>query len=331
MSQDQEDPKRAMPTERKSVWRSPEERRMSDLTRVLEWLERRRGKKKLDLQKSKTKVELPPKAAEKEKKKRKVAKQQAVKKNSVKNEEALYRRMYGSEQMGARLSVASTAYNKESSRKSGKGPRSVLLRSFLSEEPNSYRPWLQGILVNPTLVHPGNPPRVSVGITPYGKQGVTWTGGHLESRQFVSHFQSLTFTPPQELDIKDAIALESTQRPSMFRRQSSIGDPLLQEAIFSSRRGTLIRDWGSKAQDASFERKLKTLMDKSTEPKMESLKMLKPEEVLSCRYLRLSKNNIRTLLKLCRDAGLSMDIHPHMTESEIDSKKVFGRSSSATP
>nr|XP_040135297.1 uncharacterized protein C16orf78 homolog isoform X1 [Ictidomys tridecemlineatus] len=252
MSQDQEDPKRAMPTERKSVWRSPEERRMSDLTRVLEWLERRRGKKKLDLQKSKTKVELPPKAAEKEKKKRKVAKQQAVKKNSVKNEEALYRRMYGSEQMGARLSVASTAYNKESSRKS-------------------------------------------------------------------------------ELDIKDAIALESTQRPSMFRRQSSIGDPLLQEAIFSSRRGTLIRDWGSKAQDASFERKLKTLMDKSTEPKMESLKMLKPEEVLSCRYLRLSKNNIRTLLKLCRDAGLSMDIHPHMTESEIDSKKVFGRSSSATP
>ncbi|KAM5134095.1 uncharacterized protein C16orf78 homolog [Callospermophilus lateralis] len=276
MSQDQEDPKRAMPTERKSVWRTPEERRMSDLTRVLEWLERRRGKKKLGLQtakkalranslrqfkrhlmnpfstkvpKSKTKVELPPKAAEKEKKKRKVVKPQAVKKNSVKNEEALYRR---SEQMGARLSIASTGYNKESSRKS-------------------------------------------------------------------------------ELDIKDAIALESTQRPSMFRRQSSIGDPLLQEAIFSSRRGTLIRDWGSKAQDASFERKLKTLMDKSTEPKMESLKMLKPEEVLSCRYLRLSKNNIRTLLKLCKDAGLNMDIHPHMTESEIDSKKVFGRSSSSGP
>uniref|UniRef100_A0A8D2H1P9 Uncharacterized protein n=1 Tax=Urocitellus parryii TaxID=9999 RepID=A0A8D2H1P9_UROPR len=246
MSQDQEDPKRAMPTERKSVWRTPEERRMSDLTRVLEWLERRRGKKKLGLQVGTAKKNggetctFSP------------APSQAVKKNSVKNEEALYRRMYGSEQMGARLSIASTAYNKESSRKS-------------------------------------------------------------------------------ELDIKDAIALESTQRPSMFRRQSSIGDPMLQEAIFSSRRGTLIRDWGSKAQDASFERKLKTLMDKSTEPKMESLKMLKPEEVLSCRYLRLSKNNIRTLLKLCKDAGLNMDIHPHMTESEIDSKKVFGRSSSATP
>uniref|UniRef100_A0A8C6EU74 Uncharacterized protein n=1 Tax=Marmota marmota marmota TaxID=9994 RepID=A0A8C6EU74_MARMA len=245
MSQDQEDPKRAMPTERKSVWRTPEERRMSDLTRVLEWLERRRGKKKLGLQVGaakknggKTLFTFPPKQDEG--------------KNSVKNEEALYRRMYGSEQMGTRLSIASTVYNKESSRKS-------------------------------------------------------------------------------ELDIKDAIALESTQRPSMFRRQSSIGDPLLQEAIFSSRRGTLIRDWGSKAQDVSFERKLKTLMDKSTEPKMESLKMLKPEEVLSCRYLRLSKNNIRTLLKLCKDAGLNMDIHPHMNESEMDSKKVFGRSSSTAP
>ncbi|XP_076693671.1 uncharacterized protein C16orf78 homolog [Callospermophilus lateralis] len=244
MSQDQEDPKRAMPTERKSVWRTPEERRMSDLTRVLEWLERRRGKKKLGLQVGKEETQSSETAGRSQQ-----VTPQAVKKNSVKNEEALYRR---SEQMGARLSIASTGYNKESSRKS-------------------------------------------------------------------------------ELDIKDAIALESTQRPSMFRRQSSIGDPLLQEAIFSSRRGTLIRDWGSKAQDASFERKLKTLMDKSTEPKMESLKMLKPEEVLSCRYLRLSKNNIRTLLKLCKDAGLNMDIHPHMTESEIDSKKVFGRSSSSGP
>lgn len=38
--------KNAMPTERKSTWRTVEERRMSDLTRVLEWLERRKGKKK---------------------------------------------------------------------------------------------------------------------------------------------------------------------------------------------------------------------------------------------------------------------------------------------
>ncbi|KAL1784595.1 hypothetical protein HispidOSU_015716 [Sigmodon hispidus] len=40
-------------------------------------------------------------------------------------------------------------------------------------------------------------------------------------------------------------------------------------------------------------------------------------------YLRLSKNNIKTLIKLCKDAGLDVDIHPHMVETEIDSKKIF--------
>lgn len=43
------------------------------------------------------------------------------------------------------------------------------------------------------------------------------------------------------------------------------------------------------------------------------------------RYLRLSKNNIRTLLKLCKDAGMNVDIHPHMIEGEIDAKKVFNQ------
>lgn len=46
------------------------------------------------------------------------------------------------------------------------------------------------------------------------------------------------------------------------------------------------------------------------------------------RYLRLSQNNIRTLLKLCRDAGLDVDIHPHMVEGEIDAKKVFAQNPS---
>lgn len=46
MSEKPEDLKDLMPTERKSTWRTAEERRMSDLTRVLEWLERRQGKKK---------------------------------------------------------------------------------------------------------------------------------------------------------------------------------------------------------------------------------------------------------------------------------------------
>ncbi|MBZ3882732.1 hypothetical protein SUZIE_169410 [Sciurus carolinensis] len=277
MPENQENPKRAMPTERKSLWRTAEERRMSDLTRVLEWLERRRGKKKQDAQKLKTKIELPPKANEKERKKGKVTVKQEgprwggdradpvtrmyllsapskdIKQSPSKTEETLYRRIYGPESMGRRVSIVSSSYAKEGPRKS-------------------------------------------------------------------------------ELDIKDAIALESTQRASTYRRQSSIIDPTLQEAIFSGRRATLtLRDWAGKTQDIAYERKLKTLMDKSTEPKIETLKMLKPEEVLNCRYLRLSKNNIRTLLKLCKDAGLNMDIHPHMVEAEIDSKKVFTRGSNATP
>lgn len=50
--------------------------------------------------------------------------------------------------------------------------------------------------------------------------------------------------------------------------------------MFGTRRVGLLRDWSSKAPD---DRKLKSLMEKGTEPKIESAKMLKPEEVLSCR------------------------------------------------
>lgn len=88
-----------------------------------------------------------------------------------------------------------------------------------------------------------------------------------------------------DLDIKDAISLESTQRPNPFRRQSSVLDPFLQDSTFSNRRATLLRDWTSKAPDSSYERKLKSLMEKGNEPKVEAIKMLKPEEVLSCRFV----------------------------------------------
>lgn len=50
MSEDVEDTSNLMPTERKSIWRTAEERRMSDLTRVLEWLERRQSKQKRAIQ-----------------------------------------------------------------------------------------------------------------------------------------------------------------------------------------------------------------------------------------------------------------------------------------
>ncbi|XP_064218836.1 uncharacterized protein C16orf78-like, partial [Aotus nancymaae] len=129
--------------------------------------------------------------------------------------------------------------------------------------------------------------------------------------------------PISNLDIKDAIEPESSQRPNPFGRPNIVLDPMLQESTFSSQRTTFMRDWSTKMPDAAYECKLKILMEKGTEPQMETMRMLKPEEVLSCRCLRLSKENIRTLLKLCKDAGMNVDIHPNMVEGEIDAKKVF--------
>ncbi|XP_070244421.1 uncharacterized protein C16orf78 homolog [Bos mutus] len=259
MTEQSEDLKNSLPTERKLVWRSAEERRMSDLTRVLEWLERRQGKKKQALQKSKPKVVIASAEPAKEEKKTKTAlkhqgarrrsqgNQQASGQNSKEDEtSALYRRLYRVEAKGKRLSSLTPSTN------------------------------------------PKDTPRRS------------------------------------DLDIKDAVAQESTQRPMQYRRQSVI-EPVLQDTAFAQRKSTVFREWGGKIPDASYERKLKSLMEKGTEPKMEIMKMLKPEEVLSCRYLRLSKNNIRTLLKLCKDAGMNVDIHPHMIEGEIDAKKVFNQ------
>nr|XP_045377703.1 uncharacterized protein C16orf78 homolog [Camelus bactrianus] len=227
MTEKPEDLKDSLPTERKHVWRSAEERRMSDLTRVLEWLERRQRKKTQSLQ-------VPFQ----------------VSGQNAKDEEtsALYRRLYRVEAKGKRLSMALGNYPKDMPRKS-------------------------------------------------------------------------------DVDIKDVITQESTQRSMPYHRQSTT-EPTLQDAIFPQRRATLFRDWVGKMSDISYERKLKSLMEKGVEPKVEMVRMLKPEEVLSCRYLRLSKNNIRTLLKLCKDAGMNVDIHPHMVEGEIDAKKVFNQNTS---
>ncbi|XP_032984129.1 uncharacterized protein C16orf78 homolog isoform X4 [Rhinolophus ferrumequinum] len=257
MSDNSEDPKHVMPTERKSMWRTADERRMSDLTRVLEWIERRQRKQKEAVQKHKAKVAVPPKATGKEEKKaRNIQKQQSGKRRVMfseqvsvpktrRDEDAVhYRRLYGVEPRGRRLSMV-----------------------------------------------PGN----------YLKHG----------------------PEKSDLEIKDGTGADSIRRSVSFRRQSII-DPMLQDTLFAGRRSTLLKDWVGKTPD-SYERKMKSLMEKGTEPKIEIVKMLKPEEVLSCRYLRLSHNNIRTLLKLCRDAGLDVDIHPHMIEGEIDAKKVFAR------
>lgn len=47
--------------------------------------------------------------------------------------------------------------------------------------------------------------------------------------------------------------------------------------------------------------------------------------LVSHRYVRLSKNNIRTLLELCKDAGMNVDIHTHVVEEERDAEKVFNQ------
>ncbi|XP_019391683.1 PREDICTED: uncharacterized protein C16orf78 homolog [Crocodylus porosus] len=54
-----------------------------------------------------------------------------------------------------------------------------------------------------------------------------------------------------------------------------------------------------------------------------TLPQIRPEEFLSCRYLRLSQSNINTLLQLCKESGVCMEIHPHMKESEININTVL--------
>ncbi|XP_067853673.1 uncharacterized protein C16orf78-like [Heptranchias perlo] len=83
----------------------------------------------------------------------------------------------------------------------------------------------------------------------------------------------------------------------------------------------------------SFDKKLNEMLAKVTNEDVKaqstSYETLKPEEVLRCRYLRLSQNNISTLLKQCEDSGFQVDIHPHMKESEVNVDGVFSRSYSS--
>ncbi|XP_019649670.1 uncharacterized protein C16orf78 homolog isoform X1 [Ailuropoda melanoleuca] len=254
MTENSEHLKDAMPIERKSTWRTAEDRRMSDLTRVLEWLKRRQGKKK----QQKPKGIMTPETNGKEGKKT----------------QSTLKQQKGNRQV---------AFTNQSLGQSAKKDRDPAAHGKLNH---------------------GDPKGRRLSMVP----GSYTRDGPRKS----------------ELDINDAIALESTQRPLTYRRQSSL-DPMLQEPpVFGGRKSTLLRDWvTSRMPEVSYERKLKSLMEKGAEPKVDLVRTLKPEEVLSCRYLRLSKNNIRTLLKLCKDAGLNVDIHPHMVEGEIDAKKVF--------
>ncbi|XP_061450687.1 uncharacterized protein C16orf78 homolog [Rhineura floridana] len=76
-----------------------------------------------------------------------------------------------------------------------------------------------------------------------------------------------------------------------------------------------------------LQKKLRSMLKKEWEEEkskpLEQLPEIKPEEFLSCRYLRLSQSNINTLLKLCKESGIYIDLHPHMKESDIDVSKVL--------
>ncbi|XP_041506498.1 uncharacterized protein C16orf78 homolog isoform X2 [Microtus oregoni] len=272
MAEDSED---LMPTERKSVWRTAEERRMSDLTRVLEWLERRQGKKKRALQKKMVDAHHAEDRAKKG---------MGAKKKQDKD--------------GHKVTFNKAAENN-------------VPHGSKNQDPNSSKKLVGGYLRGYGTDFKGK--HLNMLSSNFSRDGLKKSGTSGSRRG----------SENADLDIKDVIALETNTRVNPFRRQSSI-DPILQETMFGTRRSGLMRDWPSKAPD-NYDRKLKSLMEKGTEPKMETAKMLKPEEVLSCRYLRLSKNNVKTLIKLCKDAGMDVDIHPHMVESEIDSKKIFDR------
>ncbi|KAL1784235.1 hypothetical protein HispidOSU_007871 [Sigmodon hispidus] len=128
MSEDLGDLKDLMPTERKSVWRSVEERRMSDLTRVLEWLERRQGKKKRALQKKIEEVnnaeerggkKSPGAKKKQDKEGRKVTFSKNQDPNASKKLVSGSQRGYITDLKGKRVSM-STSYSRDGLKKSGK-------------------------------------------------------------------------------------------------------------------------------------------------------------------------------------------------------------------
>ncbi|XP_055992081.1 uncharacterized protein C16orf78 homolog [Sorex fumeus] len=336
MMEEQEDLKNRMPTERKSVWRTPEERRMSDLTRVLEWLERRQGKKRQEVG---TAGEWWGHSLED------WGELSQISCNREENGSLLGQgcvpRAQGSMIIIILLIVKAMKHIPLPGESTAHSPPSIRTAHWSGKTGSKAKTFLDATSSHPKPDHS----------VPHGKQGLLSRSKpptkvpkkeeeHLAlppksymlegKKRRLSSISGINVKEPprkSELDIKDVIALETNQRPF---RQQSIVEPMLQDILFSQRRSTLFREWAGKTSEALYERRLKSLIEKTPEPKAEASKMLRPEEVLSCRYLRLSKNNVRTLLKLCKDAGMNVDIHPHMVEGEIDGRKVFGHNQSIT-
>ncbi|XP_038609938.1 uncharacterized protein C16orf78 homolog isoform X2 [Tachyglossus aculeatus] len=117
----------------------------------------------------------------------------------------------------------------------------------------------------------------------------------------------------------------------LLMQDAAMGFPSFRKAAQKERntRGFVLPD--SSSGFPALERRLKDILEKREAQKRQDSTTqvsMKPEEILSCRYLRLSKNNIKTLLKLCKDAGMNVEIHPHMTESELNAKTIFNRNPS---
>ncbi|XP_075693036.1 uncharacterized protein C16orf78 homolog [Rhinoderma darwinii] len=78
--------------------------------------------------------------------------------------------------------------------------------------------------------------------------------------------------------------------------------------------------------DPTSEKRLKELFFKAWQEenfKRPASSYIPPDDVLRCRYLRLSESNIASLLQKYKDSGIHVAIHPHMKESDIDISTVM--------
>ena len=53
-----------------------------------------------------------------------------------------------------------------------------------------------------------------------------------------------------------------------------------------------------------------------------------PVEMLSCRYLRLSKNNVEELTEMCHRASIDVGVHSHLPNECIDLMEYLAEGSS---
>ncbi|XP_073514053.1 uncharacterized protein C16orf78 homolog [Phyllobates terribilis] len=76
----------------------------------------------------------------------------------------------------------------------------------------------------------------------------------------------------------------------------------------------------SSSTDLAFKKRLRELILKTWQDKCKKHlnSYITPDDALRCRYLRLTENNISSLLQKCKESGIHVDIHPHMKESDID-------------